>query len=188
MADDFINLLALLGRNTQQIKIEQAFIEVKETQHGILPIHGWHSLDTDIEQVRCVAMRDILLDVTRLRLHRSTRHTGSAGKLAHDHAVAAAADRCYGVERTIDTEANPDIMAFILDVDVARTKHIRLVDQEVENLLTAHSPKCLTHLSDGLAIARFGNLNIIVDDLLWRIKAVHQHAVSTKANQIKFDR
>ena len=79
-------------------------------------------------------------------------------------------------------------MAFILDVDVARTKHIRLVDQKVKNLLTTHSPKCLTHLSDGLAVARFGNLNVVVDDLLWWIKAVHQHAVSTEANQIKFDR
>ena len=79
-------------------------------------------------------------------------------------------------------------MAFILDVDVARTKHIRLVDQEVENLLAAHLPKCLAHLSNGLAIARFGNLNIIVDDLLWWVKAVHQHAVATETNQIKFDR
>ena len=64
MTDDFINLLALLGRNAQQIKIKQAFIEIKKTQHSILSIHGWHSLDTDVEQVRCVAMRYVLLDVT----------------------------------------------------------------------------------------------------------------------------
>ena len=79
-------------------------------------------------------------------------------------------------------------MAFILDVDVTRPQPIRLVDQEVENLLTAHSPKRLTNLGDGLTIARFGNLNIIVDDLLWRVEAVHQHAVGTETNQIKFDR
>ena len=64
MTHNFINLLALLGWNTQQIKIKQTFIEIKETQHGILPVHGWHSLNTDVEQVRCVAMRHVLLDVT----------------------------------------------------------------------------------------------------------------------------
>ena len=89
------------------------------------------------------------------------------------------------MERTIDTEANPDIMAFILDMDVARTKHISLVDQKVENLLTTHSPKRLAHLGNGLAVACFGNFNVVIDDLLWWVEAVHQHAVSTEANQIR---
>ena len=79
-------------------------------------------------------------------------------------------------------------MAFILDVDVARTKHIRLVDQEVENLLTTHPPKRLAHLGNGLAVARFGNLDIIIDNLLRWVKAVHQHAVGTETNQIEIDR
>ena len=79
-------------------------------------------------------------------------------------------------------------MTFILDVDVARTKHIRLVDQKVENLLTTDSPKCLAHLSNGLTIARFGNLNVVIDNLLRWVEAVHQHAVGAETNQIEIDR
>ena len=51
MRDDFIDLFELVGRKTEKIKVKQRFVKIKETEHGILAVHGRDGFDANIEKM-----------------------------------------------------------------------------------------------------------------------------------------
>lgn len=66
MGNDFIDFAFFFIGETEEVKIQEGFVEIEETKNGVLTIHGRDGLDTNVEKVRGAIAMDFALHVTGL--------------------------------------------------------------------------------------------------------------------------
>ncbi len=133
MRDDFADGRHFGIGEAEEVEIQEAFVEVEETEDGILAIHGRDHLDADVQEVRGAAAMDFLLHVAGLRLRRGSGDVRAGGELAHEDTVAILVDVSDRVEDAVDTHANTDFGAHVLNMDIGGAELVGLVKKEVED-------------------------------------------------------
>ena len=87
------------------------------------------------------------------------------------------------MEHTINAHTNTNFGAHIFDMDIRSAEFVGLVDQEVENLLWRNSTKSLGDFGNRFGIAFVGDLNVVVNNFLWRVITQHEYFVGGLRNQ-----
>lgn len=182
-----VDLGTLIGRETEEVEVEERFVEVEETENGVLAVHGGDGFDTDIEKMAGAVAVDVGLHVAGLRSLGCRRDTGAARKFAHEDAVFVAIEIGDGVENTVNTHTDADGITEILDVDVGSGEFVGLVEEEIEDLV---GPDRVEGLGDGgnsFRVTLVGNLDVVVVDLLGRVVAEHKSAIGGEGDEEEID-
>ena len=133
--------------------------------------------------MRTLLGRNLTLHMPRLRLIRRRTDAGAACEFAHNHAVTIALQMRYRVQRTIYTQTYANVIALIFNVNVARAQPIRLLNNKIKQVAARHCIKRLANLRDRVAIALFGNFDILILGGARRVVAQHKRTVAAQANQ-----
>ena len=118
MRNYIINFCALLFGEAEQIKVEQVFVKIEETQNRILAIESRDHFNTNVEGVAAAIAEDIHLHVTRLWCVGSHGNIGAARKLAHKNTITIASDVGDWMQNTIHAHADADFSAEIFNMNI----------------------------------------------------------------------